>query len=413
MSGPIPKEAAALAGALGALYARAPRGMRLGVEAMTEACARFGNPERGLRVVHVAGTNGKGSVSAMLESVARRAGLRTGLYTSPHLSRFAERIRIGGVLIDDAALVPILSDVLAREPELSFFEAATLAAFLAFRAANADLVVLEVGLGGRLDATNVVESPLACAVTRIAFDHMDKLGDTLEAIAAEKAAIAKPGVPLYYGLLAPSVAATIERVARARGAHVHAVADDAEAAAFASMAELSLAGEHQRENARVAYAVARALGFDASVVARGISEARWPGRLERVVAGGGPVLFDAAHNPDGATALAAALAKEDPARTALVFGALGDKDWGPMLDVLAPLAHVRAYAAPKGRAATAPEHMAARHAGATFTHGLDAVRHARAAVGLDGLVVVCGSISLVGEVRAALLGEPADPPVAL
>lgn len=403
----------ALGAALRDLYARAPRGMRLGVEAMAEACARLGNPERALKVVHVAGTNGKGSVSAMLESVARTAGRRTGLYTSPHLSRFAERIRLSGVPIDDDALLPILGDVLRREPELSFFEAATLAAFVAFREAGCDLVVLEVGLGGRLDATNVIERPLACVVTRIAFDHMDKLGDTLEAIAAEKAAIAKPGVPLFYGPLAPSVAEVVQRVTRAAGGVPRAVEDDAAAAAFARTATLGLAGAHQRENARVAYAVAAHLGIERDDIARGIAEARWPGRLERITTADGPVLFDAAHNPDGAVALAAALEGEPEDRVALVFGALADKDWGPMLDLLAPRAKVRVYAAPKGRAATPPAAIAARHPGAIAPHGVDAVAEARARIGAHGLVVVCGSISLVGEIRAALLGEPSDPPVAL
>jgi dihydrofolate synthase/folylpolyglutamate synthase len=402
-----------LSAVLGDLYARAPRGVRLGLEPMLAACARFGQPERDRAFVHVAGTNGKGSVTAMVESVARAAGLRTGLYTSPHLARFAERIRIDGVPLDDARLVAIVGEVLQREPELSFFEVATLAALLAFREARVDLAVLEVGLGGRLDATNVVPAPRVCAVTRIAFDHMEHLGASLELIAGEKAAIAKPGAPMILGVLPDDLASVIERIARERGASPVRAADDAEARAFRQRASLALGGEHQKDNAMLAWAIARALGIDAATSARGIERATWPGRLERIDGADGPVLFDAAHNPDGAAALAAALAGRDRQETALVFGTLADKDWRAMLDVLAPAASVRAYAKPKGRAATDPMELARRHAGETFTHAADAFAHARAAVGAEGLVVVCGSISLVGELRAALLGEAADPPVAL
>src|SRR5262249_28783912 len=157
-----------------------------------EASARERDPQEGLLVVHVAGTNGKGSTSAMIESIARAGGLRTGLYTSPHLCRFAERIRIDGQPIDDDSLPRVLQRSLAAGPELSFFEVATLAALLAFREADVDLAILEVGLGGRLDATNIVRSPRCAAVTRIALDHQEMLGNTIDAIAREKAAIAKP-----------------------------------------------------------------------------------------------------------------------------------------------------------------------------------------------------------------------------
>ncbi|HEY8079779.1 MAG TPA: Mur ligase family protein, partial [Labilithrix sp.] len=175
-----------LASALTALYARVPLGMRLGLDAMHASCTHMRHPERAFEVVHVAGTNGKGSTSAMVEAIARAAGRRTGLYTSPHLCRFAERIRIDGEPIDDDALAATLSRALGEE-DLSFFETATLAAFLAFRERRVELAVVEVGIGGRLDATNVIPPPRCAAITRVALDHMDKLGDTLEAIAREKA----------------------------------------------------------------------------------------------------------------------------------------------------------------------------------------------------------------------------------
>ena len=168
------------------LYALVPRGQKLGLERMEAACAQFGNPERSFEAVHVAGTNGKGTVSAFVASMARAAGKRAGLYTSPHLSRFAERIQVDGAPIEDAALVRLLERVLETAPELTFFEVATLTAFLAFQEAGVELAVLEVGLGGRLDATNVIPAPRVAAITRVAFDHMQELGDTLAKIAFEK-----------------------------------------------------------------------------------------------------------------------------------------------------------------------------------------------------------------------------------
>ena len=198
---------AALSRALHDLYARVPLGMRLGLDAMRAACTRAGNPELSFEVAHVAGTNGKGSTCAMVESMARAAGKKTGLYTSPHLCRFAERIRIDGEPISDETLADVLDRALDLGPELSFFEAATLAAFLAFRDANVDVAVVEVGIGGRLDATNVVARPRVTAITRVALDHMDRLGDTLESIAREKAGIAKPGVAMVLGPMAHNVRA--------------------------------------------------------------------------------------------------------------------------------------------------------------------------------------------------------------
>jgi len=165
--------------ALRSVYARIPLGMRLGLAAMEEACARLGHPEQAFPTVHVAGTNGKGSVAAMVEAIAREHGLRTGLFTSPHLARFAERIQIDGQPIGDGALLAVLERAITGGADLSFFETTTLAAFLAFREAKVDIAVVEVGLGGRLDATNVIPSPRAACITRIAFDHMDKLGKSL------------------------------------------------------------------------------------------------------------------------------------------------------------------------------------------------------------------------------------------
>lgn len=394
-----------LAGVLARQYARVPMGMRLGLEPMREACARAGHPEAALTVVHVAGTNGKGSVCAMVEAIARASGRRTGLYTSPHLCRFAERIRVDGEPIEDDALCTWLGQALDLGPDLSFFETATLAALLALRDAKVDVAVLEVGLGGRLDATNVVPRPAAAAVTRIALDHTDLLGPTLVDIAREKAAIAKPGLDLLVGPCPPEVRRAIDEVARSLGATTSSV--DVEA----PVPPLGLAGAHQADNARIAAELGRRLGATPTDVGRGLASVRWPGRLERI----GDVLLDGAHNPDGAASLAAHVRSLalPPGDVALVFGALADKDWPAMLDALAPLASTRRYVAPSGttRAATAPETMAARHAGEASASVEEALR----ALGArrPRLVVVAGSLQLVGAARAHLLGLPRDPPVAL
>ncbi len=400
------------------LYARAPLGMRLGLAPMQEACEAAGHPERAFTAVHVAGTNGKGSVSAMVERIARESGMRTGLYTSPHLCRFAERIRVNGEPIDDATLDRHLTDALAHE-SLSFFETATLAAFLALRDARVDVAVIEVGLGGRLDATNVLERPRAAAITRIALDHTELLGDTLEAIAREKAGIAKPGLDIVVGPMQASVRVAIEETALAAGATVTAAEDDAEASGFFDHGMVGLDGAHQRDNARIAFVLGRRIGASPEACARGIANVKWPGRLEMVprIASREPrpdVLLDAAHNPDGAQALARYLsssARDDPAHTALVFGTLADKAWPEMIDILAPLAAHRFYVTPKGRAATDPHVIAARKPGVVAASIQDAFERARASGA--SLVVACGSVYVVGELRAMLLGLPRDPPIAL
>ena len=383
-------------------YARIPLGMRLGLGPMQQACARAGHPERALTVVHVAGTNGKGSVCAMVEAVARAAGLRTGLYTSPHLSRFAERIRIDGEPLTDDELAERLGRALDEGPDLSFFETATLAALLAFRDARVDVAVLEVGLGGRLDATNVVPKPVAAAITRIALDHTDRLGPTLVDIAREKAGIAKPGLDIVLGPMTPEVRAAIDEVARAAGATTSDATD-------APLPErLGLPGAHQRDNARIAATLAARLGLPASAVDAGLTAVRWPGRLETI----GDMLLDGAHNVDGAEALAAHVRTlgVPPADVALVFGALADKDWPPMLDAVAPLAARRVYVALPGaaRAAVDPAALAARHPGRVAPSLEEALSAPR-----PRLTILCGSLVLVGQARTLLLGLPRDPPVAL
>jgi dihydrofolate synthase/folylpolyglutamate synthase len=407
-----------LSPSLAALYARAPRGIELGLGPIREACAKMGHPERGPIIAHVAGTNGKGSVSAMLERIARQGGFRTGLYTSPHLCRFAERIRIDGEPVSDAILEDVIGRSLSLEPKLTFFEAATLAAFLAFREQGATVTIVEVGLGGRLDATNVIEEPTVSVITRIDFDHMDRLGYTLAEIAAEKAGIAKRGVPLVVGDVDLASRNAIIATATRAGAELVFAMEDEEAEKLSSRATLKLAGQHQLRNARIAACAARAMGASEEAVVSGLSLTEWPGRLETVVARGRRFLLDAAHNPDGARSLAthlASLSHEAHGTHAdvLIFGALADKAWPAMLPILAEHARARVYVTPQGRAPAPPSELSRIASGQEAVSVEDALARAAALSPENGLIVVSGSMYLVGEIRAALLGLPRDPAVAL
>ncbi|MDB4927577.1 MAG: Dihydrofolate synthase, partial [Myxococcaceae bacterium] len=326
------------------------RGVVLDLAAMRAALRALGDPQARLPAVHVAGTNGKGSVTAMVDAALRAGGQRAGRYTSPHLHRFVERIAIDGEPVDEAAaqrqcdrLLAMMAD--GSMPTLTFFEAATALAWMCFAEARVERVVLEVGLGGRLDATNVC-APEVTAITGIALDHQGYLGDTLAAIAAEKAGILKPGVPCVLGptLRQPSAArAAIEAVARRVGAPLFdapAVRVRALDAAGASLevdsalgvlpVTVKLGGAYQVDNVATAVGVLdrlRALGrgVDGGAVRAGLAAARWPGRMERV----GDVILDGGHNLDGVAALCATPGL--PPVAAIVFGASSDKPWREML----------------------------------------------------------------------------------
>lgn len=398
---------------LAALYARAGGGIKLGLFGMREACERAGHPERSFECVHIAGTNGKGSTSAFVESIARKAGRRTGMYSSPHLCRFAERIRIDGEVINDGALDTALSEALGLAPELSFFEVATLAAFLAFRAAKVDFVVLEVGLGGRLDATNVVERPCVSAITSIGMDHMQYLGNTLAEIATEKAGILKPRVPCVVGRMDEIAERTIANRARVIGSPL-LFTKDHEKLARAVNEAASAFPLYQRSNLEVACLITKELGWDAHFTA-GALAMRWPGRFEQLDNGEGPVLLDGAHNPEGATALVQSLAARGMSPAALVFGAMGDKEWRETLGILGPTAGARVYVQPTvGARVPAPfEGLQGVLPGIAAPSVAQALATARSLAGPHGLVLVAGSLFVVGEARAALLGLPMDPPIAL
>jgi dihydrofolate synthase/folylpolyglutamate synthase len=399
------------------LYALGSRRAQLGLDRMEAACAKFGNPERSFQVVHVGGTNGKGSVSAFVASMLRATGKHVGLYTSPHLNRFAERIQIDGAPLDDGELVRLLGRVMDEAPDLTFFEVATLTAFLAFRDAGVDIAVLEVGLGGRLDATNVVPPPLVAAITRIAFDHMVELGDSLAQIAVEKAGIIKKASRVVLGKIHPDAAAVIQERAREVGATIVDLGSpEPYPGAQLAYPRMAMFGT----NLSVASTIARELGVPPEEMAQGIEATSWPGRNELLHRNGQELtLLDCAHNPDGAVTLShvidASLMGAVGSRrdVALVFGAMQKKNWRAMLARLDHTASHHVFTLPQVAGAVDPAEMVAAAGGEAVPDLREALARARTVVGSRGLVIVTGSTFLVGPARALLLGLESDPPIDL
>jgi dihydrofolate synthase/folylpolyglutamate synthase len=388
-------------------------GVELGLPRVRRALELLGAPQRRFAAVQVAGTNGKGSAAAMTEAVLRAAGLRTGLYTSPHLCRFTERIRVGGVEVDGDRLAALDERVAGTGVPLTYFEIATALAFLCFAEDGVEVAVLETGLGGRLDAVTTCQ-PLATAVTSIGLDHADYLGGTLREIAREKAGVIKPGVPHLVGPLPPEADAEQADAAAAAGAPLLRYGQDFQAPDV----PLALPGPHQRVNAAVAVELARRAAAQAgrqlapAAIAQGLARVRWPGRLERVAS---DVLLDCAHNVQGAQALAAALPELAGSRpVALLTSIVRDKDAAGILSALAPaVSYCIATQSANPRALPAAELAALMRPLCPSTSAspdpVIALNLARRLVGHGGLALVAGSIFLVGELRAHLLGEPTDP----
>jgi dihydrofolate synthase / folylpolyglutamate synthase len=402
--------------ALARLYGLIGKGHRQDLAAMRAACDKLGNPERAFSVVHVAGTNGKGTVSAFLSSMHRAAGQRVGLYTSPHLIRFSERIRIDGNPIDEDDLAQLIHRVMDAAPELTFFETTTLAAFLAFQEAKVDRAILEVGLGGRLDATNVIPPPEMAIITRVAFDHMEILGNNLTKIAREKAAIIKEGSKVVTGKLHPEAQAVVrDRVTEVGATLIPLGSPEPVPGAPLAYPRLSMIGT----NLAVAVTAGRALGLDAEALSRGIETLEWPGRNELLHRNRQELtLLDCAHNPDGAVTLSHSLDPgllevESRRDIALVFGTIIGKSYKAMLQRLEPVAAHRIYVAPPVPNAEDPAKFAAVLPGEIAEDVAQALERARAKVGSQGVVVVTGSSFLVGAARAELLNLPRDPAVAM
>ncbi len=402
--------------ALGRLYGIIGRGQRQGLDAMRVACQHMGHPETAFPSVHVAGTNGKGTVAAFLSSMHLAAGKNVGLYTSPHLVRFAERIRINGQPIGDELLAQHINHVMDECPDLTFFETTTMVAFLAFAEAKLDCAILEVGLGGRLDATNVIPSPELAIITRVAFDHMGVLGHTLGAIASEKAGIIKPGTRLITGKLHPEARAAIQQVVdETQVDWLPLGSPEPVPGAPLAYPRLSMIGT----NLAVAVTAGRALGLTPEALARGIETLDWPGRNELLHRNRQELtLLDCAHNPDGAVTLSHSLDPgllevESRRDIALVFGTVVGKNYKSMLQRLEPVAGHRIYVAPPVPNAEDPYKFAKVLPGRVETSVEVALRTAREAVGSRGVVVVTGSTFLVGAARAYLLNLPSDPAVAM
>jgi dihydrofolate synthase/folylpolyglutamate synthase len=390
-------------------------GIKFGLGNISALVARLGHPERRFRSVHVAGTNGKGSVTAMVDAALRAAGHRSARYTSPHLVDLAERFVIDGRPVERDALLAAIADVREAidslradgrlEVQPTFFEVTTAVAFELFRRAEVEIAVIEVGLGGRLDATNVLAPPdlVATAITSIALDHELYLGDTLADVAFEKAGIIKPGVPVVLGPLEADAAEVIERVARERGAAIIRTT-----AADAGGLAIHLAGAHQRSNAGVAVRLleiidASGIRIPAHAVGAGLADPQWPGRLDtRRLADGRELLLDAAHNPAGAAALASYLLTGGGPKRPLVFAAMRDKDVTGMFTALLPAVGGLVVTRASNARSAEPEALAA-HARA-IAPGLPIaiepiVEEAIAAAWRHSpRIVVAGSIFLLGDV---------------
>ncbi len=401
--------------ALERLHRLYPKLIDLKLDRLERLLGDLGHPERKLPpVIHVAGTNGKGSVCALARAVAEAAGLRVHVFTSPHLVRFNERIRLAGKLVTDEQLAEALDAIEAVNgpQQITVFEAITAAAFWLFARTPADLCIVEVGLGGRLDATNVL-TPAACVITSISLDHQDFLGGTLEAIAAEKAGIIKPGIPVITGFHPPEVLARIAAIAAETGApllrrgHEWNAEPTATGMVFDGIAlpPPALTGAHQVENAGLAIAALRAAGFAISpeAMAQGLQAAEWPARMQRLrgalaeaLPEGSELWLDGAHNPGGAEVLAAQLAAWN-GPTTLILGMKQSKDVAEVLRILTPrAAAVYAVAEPEQHLAL-PVEAIIEASGGIAKPGPD-IRGVLAQITAPTRVLICGSLYLAGEV---------------
>lgn len=413
-------------------------GIKFGLEGIRALCDALGHPQRRYRRVIIAGTNGKGSVTVMAETALRAAGHRTARYTSPHLARLEERFVIDGQEVSTDALREAAESVRGAVERLvsagrlggppTFFEATTAAAFELFARSGVDVAVIEVGLGGRLDATNA-EAAMMAAITTIDRDHEQFLGSDLSDIAREKAGVIHPGMVVVLGDVKPSVVETVAEVCRSRGARLVTTAgvraggvstdgrvrlDLTTGRRRYGPVRLGLRGRHQVENAVTATLLleeldAAGVRAPGEAIEAGLAGARWPARLELVRLGQGTVLLDAAHNPGGARALAAYLAVEHPGGVPVVFGAMRDKDTRGMLEALAPVASAFALteartprSCPAGTLAAQAAAVAPAVPRAAFD---DRDRALDWALARAPLVCVAGSLFLAGEVRTALMAR--------
>ncbi len=434
-------------------YINTPRwqASRLGLERIRELLERLGRPQDRLKFVHVAGTNGKGSICAYLASILGAAGHRTGMFTSPYIERFEERIRVDGVMISPDELRDVTlavrehAEAMAEETgdHPTEFELMTAVALEHFARCSCDIVVLEVGLGGRLDSTNVIDAPEACVIARIGLDHTALLGNTLAAIAGEKAGIVKEGSAVVSWPQEPEAMAVIEHAAAEHGCELR-VPDFAQleegairwedgASPFRSFSykewadlRTGILGSYQPQNATAALEVVdvlrgRGWRIPDEAVRAGVAQTRWPGRFEIVEGGSSPdgfaIVVDGGHNPQGARALADSLAEVFPGRRSVfVIGVLEDKDYPRMLEDVLPLGSAFVCVTPDNPRAL-PAHKLARAIRWTGQDLLgcsacvnpvvardfeDAIRRARELAGPDGLICAFGSLYSVAALKEAV-----------
>jgi dihydrofolate synthase/folylpolyglutamate synthase len=432
-------------------------GIKLGLDNITALLKHLGDPHVGLRAVHIAGTNGKGSTAAFLAFILRQAGYRVGLYTSPHLVDFTERIQVDGVPITGKRVVQLTEhirqvvDQIIREGDLwakvnssllikdfdrqkatiTFFEFITAMAFLHFQEARVEVAVLETGMGGKLDATNVID-PLLSLITPISLEHQEYLGKTLLQIAGEKAGIIKPKRPLLTTARQPEVLSLLERKCQELQSPFYAWGRDFRGRRVGpqlmnfqgrhrrwTKLRLGLAGKHQVLNASLALAAAEALiegGFllDEEHLRKGLAETKWPGRLELI--GDSPrILLDGAHNPGAAEVLKKNLKEDFPRRRlVLVLGIMADKEIPKMMTQLVPLADLLILTRPGMARAASPAQL--RSHASSFRKPIvevaevsSAVKYALAEAGKEDLIVISGSLFTVGEARAFLVEQGMIP----
>jgi dihydrofolate synthase/folylpolyglutamate synthase len=418
-------------------------GTKFGLANTSKLAALAGNPQNRLRFIHVAGTNGKGSTCAMLDSIYRAAGMRVGLFTSPHLVAFGERIQVNRQAVSEAEVIRLVEEMRdlmeqgwgghgpgAQAPTAggdsappaatehpTFFEAVTVMALRHFAAQQCDLVIWETGMGGRLDATNIV-TPLASVITNIQYDHQKWLGETLASIAFEKAGIIKPGIPVITGAHEPEALRVIEDTAQKRNSPLTLVPISAMDRPPLDSLALPLLGRHQAMNAAVGLAAVRVLAPQIPVsdatIRDGLRRVEWPGRLQVATRPSGQrILLDGAHNIGGAEILAAALREYFPdSKPALVLGILRDKDWPAMCQILAPLAG-RILLVPVHSERTAEPHglaeVCARANPQARVREFPSLALALADAARDPFVTIAGSLYLIGEAMELLGLSPAKP----
>lgn len=420
------------------LYRLQKHGIKLGLETMQTLLERVGNPHRALRVIHIGGTNGKGSTAAMVASVLQHSGRRVGLYTSPHLVDFRERIRVNGDMITEnqvEGVIARLRAALQDNLEPTFFEMTTALAFLYFADSAVDVAVLEVGLGGRFDATNVMEHPLACAITTIGLDHQEYLGPTEEMIAYEKGGIIKPFVPVVIGRMGQEAEQVLRRIAQDRSAPLWQLGRDfgidgnrPERLTYRGVTRVwgdltcGLAGRHQWDNAACALALLEAasragIDPDERAVRDGLRTVSWEGRLESIDEYP-KVVLDGAHNPAAAYALAEYLQdfsiRHPTSRIILVWGMMRDKDRREFIAPLLPyVSEIVLTQATLARSATVQELRSTLHEwqGPVLEAVLpmDALTAARSRAMPHDLICITGSLMLLGDIQAAVRGCGLSP----